>query len=111
MSYRPTPDPATNVSSVYIDRHQAARFIGMSYSYLAHRADNPAGPPMIRLGRRVLYKVPELEAWLDAHRVAPPPRPRGRPRKDAFNSSKKSYSRTAALHHTGRSLALTETTE
>ncbi|MEO1472485.1 MAG: AlpA family transcriptional regulator [Pseudomonadota bacterium] len=28
------------------------------------------GPPMVRIGRSVRYKISDLRAWIDAHRVS-----------------------------------------
>lgn len=39
------------------------------------------GPRFIRRGRSIIYRDVDVDAWLDSHVMAPPPR-RGRPRKD-----------------------------
>ena len=65
----------------YISRPQAARFTSLSASFLAHAVTRPDGPPFTRVGRRVMYKVDDLVAWLDSHSVRPRRR-RGRPPKE-----------------------------
>ena len=68
-------------SQIYLTRREAARLSTLSKSFLAHVGD--LGPPVVRVGRRILYNRTDLLAWLDSHRVARRPRGRGRPRKGA----------------------------
>jgi hypothetical protein len=65
---------------LFIDRRPAARIISLSYSTLAHLARSPAGPPLCRVGRRVVYRTEDLVAWVESH-ASRPRRRRGRPRK------------------------------
>lgn len=50
---------------------EAAKYIGMSRSYLAqarmegHRANRTPAPPFIKIGRSVRYLRADLDAWLD----------------------------------------------
>ena len=66
---------ATNHARQTLDEADAAAFIGISVSSLRKaRTAGPASarmpsPPYIRVGRRVLYRVTDLNAWLDAHCV------------------------------------------
>ncbi len=56
---------------------EAARIIGMSVPFLRQsrmdgvRANRTAGPPYHKFGRSVRYKISDLTAWLDSHRVEP----------------------------------------
>jgi hypothetical protein len=57
--YRPEP--------AYFDTPAASAFSGVSTSHLEKlrhfRAD---GPPYVKVGRRVLYPVDKLRAWMDS---------------------------------------------
>lgn len=50
---------------IFIDTAEAARRLGLSIStlekYRFHRV--PDAPPFVRIGRKVLYRVTDLEAW------------------------------------------------
>ncbi len=47
---------------------EAARFIGLSKSTLDKLRISGGGPTYLQLGRRVLYDVADLEAWLTSKR-------------------------------------------
>ncbi len=53
---------------------QAAPYIGMSRSFLrpsrmnGRRQNRTAGPPFLKIGRKVLYLVEDLDTWLLEHR-------------------------------------------
>lgn len=63
-------------NSHVLNSTDAARYIGMSPSYLSmdrcdgHVGNRTPGPPFIKVGRRVLYRVADLDGWLDSHRVS-----------------------------------------
>ena len=73
-------DAPSTALAPFVDRREAARLMRVSVSFLAHRAGSPDGPPLLRIGRRVLYPVPDLIAWAEGHRIRVH-RPPGRPRK------------------------------
>lgn len=52
-----------------VDERAASRFIGFSTSYLRQARMRNQGPPYIRVGRAVRYRVEDLDRFLDAHRV------------------------------------------
>jgi predicted DNA-binding transcriptional regulator AlpA len=52
-----------------ISAKAAARFVGLSASTLAKLRLNGNGPAYCKLGRRVVYRVSDLESWLES-RVA-----------------------------------------
>jgi hypothetical protein len=56
--------PATDLDTLAIDQHQAARLTGLSAKTLGRLAD--AGEPVgrVKVGRRVLYHRAKLAAWL-----------------------------------------------
>ena len=62
-----------HTSSRALDEHEAARYCGISESFLrASRLSNPrtAGPAYIRLGLRAVRYLPEdLDAWMTSQRV------------------------------------------
>ena len=84
---------------ILIDEKQAAHRLGLSTDYLYRlRTDGPRrrsskerplppGPAFIRIGRRVVYRPQDLDAWLaalaDGSAYARQSRGRGRPRKIA----------------------------
>lgn len=50
---------------------EAAQRLGVSPRYLRQLREEGAGPAYIRLGRRVVYKLTDLAAFANAHRVVP----------------------------------------
>lgn len=46
-----------------------ARYKRLTRRYLELAAHKGEGPPMIKCGRRVLYRMSEIEAWLAANTV------------------------------------------
>jgi len=74
-------------STEYLTRQQVAERYHLSTSYLAQAVGGTPrfqGPPYVKLGRRVLYRAADVDAWLAARVVVPtvvPPLRRGRPTK------------------------------
>lgn len=68
----------------YLNTKEASHYTGWSKSYFDHiritgRLRNlTPGPPFIKKGRRVLYDINDLDAWLRQHRIedAVPIRPK-----------------------------------
>ncbi|MBY0460602.1 MAG: helix-turn-helix domain-containing protein [Gemmataceae bacterium] len=58
--------PAADIDPLTIDQHEAAKLTRLSAKTLGRLAD--AGEPVgrVKIGRRVLYHVPTLSAWLSA---------------------------------------------
>lgn len=57
---------ASNKHSGLVSRAEAARFLGVSQSLLEKATlKEPTwdGPPIVRIGRRVLYSTKELSRW------------------------------------------------
>jgi len=68
---RPPPCAETDVKH-HLNAPEAALYLGVSQSLLARwRSDLPGGPPFIRVGRRILYAVADLEFYLSARRQGP----------------------------------------
>ena len=61
-------------SRVLIEK-QAAWYIAMSVSFLRQsrmngdRRNRTPGPPFVRIGRSIRYRVEDLDRWLLEHRV------------------------------------------
>ena len=54
-----------------IPEPDAARYIGLSRAYLRQARQRGGGPAYVRIGRAVRYRVNDLDAFLEAHRVEP----------------------------------------
>lgn len=68
--------------SDYVTRKQLATRGPIPYSTLKKLVDDPAGPPFIRVGDRIFYHLPSVEAWLAAQASTPIQKcRRGRPTK------------------------------
>lgn len=53
----------------YIDTADAATMIGLKKTTLQTYRSRGGGPRFVKAGRRVLYKLEELRAWMDARLV------------------------------------------
>lgn len=66
-TFRGKPDPHTSRGSDPPGRKlnvsEAAQFLGLSVSTLNKMRLTGTGPPYMKLGRRVLYDLPDLQAW------------------------------------------------
>lgn len=53
---------------------QAAERIGLSYGKLAKLRMTGEGPAFLKLGRKIMYRIADIESWLDSKRLtkAPP---------------------------------------
>jgi predicted DNA-binding transcriptional regulator AlpA len=58
----------TNATSALLNAQKAADWTGLSTSTLAKLRLTGNGPTFSKLGRRVVYRVCDLEAWIEAHR-------------------------------------------
>ena len=52
----------------YLSTAEAAEFIGLAVGTLELWRSRGEGPAHVRLGRRVVYRKADVEAWLDANR-------------------------------------------
>ena len=50
---------------------EAADFLGLAAQSLRNARSRREGPPYIKLGRRIVYKVSDLEEYIDKHRIVP----------------------------------------
>ncbi|MCO6413528.1 MAG: helix-turn-helix domain-containing protein [Thiogranum sp.] len=53
-----------------LDRREAAEYLGVSPNTLTCWASEKKGPPFYKPGKRCLYKVEDLDAFLESRRVA-----------------------------------------
>ena len=49
-----------------LNAEAAARYVGLSQSTMAKLRLSGAGADFIKMGRRVAYRRPDLDAWLEA---------------------------------------------
>jgi hypothetical protein len=51
----------------------AADYIGLTQAYLraTRSGRGTPGPPYVRIGRTIVYRISDLDAWLEEHRVVP----------------------------------------
>lgn len=58
-----------------LTEREAARYIGMSRSFLSqdrmngYRVNRTPGPDFVRLGRAIRYRRQDLDAWISKNRV------------------------------------------
>jgi predicted DNA-binding transcriptional regulator AlpA len=52
-----------------LSRGEVVTIFGLSQRFLEVSAVAGNGPPMIKIGRSVRYRVADLRAWIDARRV------------------------------------------
>ena len=61
---------STSTTPRAVSEEEAARFLGISRSSLrkgrmaGRRAAQMSSPPFVKMGRRVLYLIDDLESWL-----------------------------------------------
>lgn len=58
----------TNATSALLNAQKAADWTGLSTSTLAKLRLTGNGPTFAKLGRRVVYRIDDLELWIEAHR-------------------------------------------
>jgi predicted DNA-binding transcriptional regulator AlpA len=69
-------ETAEQLKSPLINEKAAARYIGMSESFLRKgrmqgtRQGKTPPPPFLRLGRSIKYRISDLDSWLEARRVS-----------------------------------------
>ena len=53
------------ILTTLLNREEAARYLGVSKSWLDHAEARKKGPPFVRLGRRIIRYCPtKLSVWL-----------------------------------------------
>jgi len=69
------------MSSKYLTRKQVAERYPISFSHLAHMAHMGRGVRYRIIGKNAVYRVDDIEAWLEDQVIEPSKGKRGRPRK------------------------------
>ena len=59
-----------------LNDREAAAFLGLGVQSLRNARSHREGPPYIKMGWRVVYKVSDLEEYLNRHRIDPQARER-----------------------------------
>jgi hypothetical protein len=54
----------------YLNAEEASQFIGAAVQTLARWRCEGGGPPFIRVGRKIMYAIDDLIAWMNARRVS-----------------------------------------
>lgn len=54
----------------YLTPGEAGRFVGVAMQTLARWRCDGSGPQFIRVGRKIMYAVADLTAWMNARRVS-----------------------------------------
>ena len=67
----PRRKASPTVPIAHLNETDAARYSGYSPSYLRHARSKGEGPAYLRIGRSVRYRIVDLDAWADEHRVEP----------------------------------------
>jgi hypothetical protein len=69
MTNQPTARP---IDPIAVNEKPAAELLGLSPSSLEKdRVQGHLGVPYVKAGRRVLYRLSDLQSWLDEHRIVP----------------------------------------
>jgi predicted DNA-binding transcriptional regulator AlpA len=69
---------STNQSIVKqtLDEYEAADYTGLSVSFFrrarskAEQGNRADGPPFLKIGRAIRYRITDLDLWLESHKVA-----------------------------------------
>jgi predicted DNA-binding transcriptional regulator AlpA len=59
-------EPSMNNAAKVVTAGEAARLVGLSESTLAKLRLNGNGPVYCKLGRRVVYRIADLDQWLQS---------------------------------------------
>ena len=67
-----------SIKNENLNEKEAAAYINMTTSFLQRdrchgvTGNRTPGPPFYRIGRRIFYKISDLDTWLEKHRVERP---------------------------------------
>jgi hypothetical protein len=65
-------DSPSSVKPLAVDPNQAAALLSSTYSSLEKdRATGHMGVPYVKAGRRVIYRLADLDEWLKANQITP----------------------------------------
>lgn len=60
----------TIIAPAALNTRQAATRVGLSAGHLENERSAGRGPAYIKLGGAVRYRIQDLDAWLESHRVS-----------------------------------------
>ena len=63
--------PDSTLQPSVVDEHGAAARLGIAPATLRNIRSQGRGPKYSRVGRRIVYRVRDVESYLDAHSVDP----------------------------------------
>lgn len=66
----PSLTPQAEASDRWLSEDAAADHLGISVHYLRKLRYQNAGPPFVRLGRRILRRQSWCDEWMEANKVA-----------------------------------------
>ncbi len=64
------PEQNQSPEPEYVDDRQLAQLTPYTRAFFSLRRVRGGGPPFYKIGRRCLYKLAEVRAWIESHRVA-----------------------------------------
>jgi predicted DNA-binding transcriptional regulator AlpA len=64
------PNPSHMSESAFLNLPKAAEYLGISPNTLYVWRHRRQGPPSFRMGRRVMYRITTLDAWVRAQEQA-----------------------------------------
>ena len=59
------------VESPYLTTEEAARYLRLGVSTLNQWRGKGQGPPFLRAGKKVMYLLADLDAWMESRREEP----------------------------------------
>lgn len=65
---QPKTNPENFILAGYVGPDELCRQLGKTSRTLARWHERGIGPPRVRVGRLILYKVEDLRAWLEGHK-------------------------------------------
>ena len=63
--------PTSTIPAEYADERVIAARYGIPTTTLRTQRSRQFGPPYRKVGARVLYKLSEVEKWIDSHKIEP----------------------------------------
>ncbi|WP_432083003.1 helix-turn-helix domain-containing protein [Streptomyces sp. WAC 04229] len=64
------PQPSSAPEAAFLNLAKAAEYLGISPNTLYVWRHRRQGPPSFRMGRRVMYRITALDAWVCAQEIA-----------------------------------------
>ena len=62
---------AARLLSGYLERKELSQQLGKSERYLARQEELKIGPPVTRIGKKILYRISSVQRWLDEQESRP----------------------------------------